>query len=51
MDLLEGKTDIAGDNKSTFQKLLDKFGDTISDNALATFALEYAESRGNLNKE
>lgn len=51
IDLLEGKTDVIGDSKSTFQKLLDKFGDTLSENPLAVFSLEYAESRGNLNKE
>jgi hypothetical protein len=26
-------------------------GETLSENALATFSLEYAECRGNLNKE
>lgn len=35
----------------TFNQLLDNIGDNRSDNVLATFALEYAESRGNLNKE
>jgi hypothetical protein len=30
---------------------LDKIGDTHTDNILATFSLEYAECRGNLNKE
>ena len=51
IDLIEGKTDVLGDSKSTFQKLLDKFGDTLSENPLAMFSLEYAEARGNLNKE
>ena len=51
IDMLEGKADLTGDNKSTFQKLLEKIGETLSENSLATFSLEYAESRGNLNKE
>lgn len=35
----------------TFAQLLDNIGNNRLDNVLATFALEYAESRGNLNKE
>lgn len=34
-----------------FAQLLDNVGGTRLDNVLATFSLEYAESRGNLNKE
>lgn len=34
-----------------FQKLLERIGKTRLDNVLATFSVEYAESRGNLNKE
>lgn len=50
VDLLESKGDNA-EQKSTFQYILEKFGGTISENTLATFSLEYAECRGNLNKE
>ena len=48
VDLLEG---VGVDGRSTFQKVLDKLGENFSQNILATFALEYAECRGNLNKE
>lgn len=37
--------------KPIFQRLLDKIGQSHSDNILGTFSLEYAECRGNLNKE
>lgn len=50
IDLLE-TNGVDSNAKSTFQKILDKIGETISDNTLATFSLEYAECRGNLNKE
>jgi hypothetical protein len=36
---------------TTFSQLLDVVGSNRLDNILATFSLEYAESRGNLNKE
>jgi len=36
---------------ATFNQLLNKIGNNRLDNVLATFAIEYAESRGNLNKE
>ena len=42
VDLLENKTEV---------KLIEKVADSNIENVLATFALEYAESRGNLNKE
>ena len=42
VDLIESKTDL---------KLIERLADTNPSNVLATFALEYAESRGNLNKE
>ena len=42
IDLIETKTET---------KLIDRIGDSSADNVLATFALEYAECRGNLNKE
>lgn len=35
----------------TFTNILDSIGENRLDNIMATFALEYAESRGNLNKE
>jgi hypothetical protein len=36
---------------NTFTQLLDVIGSNRLENILATFSLEYAESRGNLNKE
>lgn len=42
MDLLEGKTEV---------KLIERLSGQKLDTALSTFALEYAECRGNLNKE
>ena len=53
IDLLEGKTDVASDSddKSIFARILDRVGNNYTDNILATFSLEYAESRGNLNRE
>ena len=53
IDLLEGKTDVASDqdDKSIFARILDRVGNNYTDNILATFSLEYAEARGNLNKE
>lgn len=53
IDLLEGKTDVASDSddKSIFVRILDRVGNNYTDNILATFSLEYAESRGNLNRE
>lgn len=52
----EGNPPTEGDDKKslkslTFMQLLDNIGENRLDNVLATFALEYAESRGNLNKE
>ena len=42
----------AGPPKYTsFTQLLESIGSNRLDNILATFALEYAESRGNLNPE
>ena len=35
----------------TFAQLLENIGSNRLDNVLATFSLEYAECRGNLNKE
>jgi hypothetical protein len=37
--------------RTTFQKVLERIGDSTLDNVLGTFSLEYAECRGNLNKE
>lgn len=53
IDLLEGRIDIGNIavDRSIFQRLLDKIGSNHFDNNLGTFSLEYAESRGNLNKE
>lgn len=42
VDLLEGKTEV---------KLIERLSGQKLDTALSTFALEYAECRGNLNKE
>ena len=50
-DLLEGRVDSSNNEKTTFQKVLERIGETNLDNVLGTFALEYAECRGNLNKE
>lgn len=50
IDLLEVKPADQVD-KSIFQRILEKVGSTPLDNILGTFSLEYAECRGNLNKE
>jgi hypothetical protein len=52
----EGQPPAEGDDRKslksmTFQQLLDNIGENRLDNVLATFALEYSESRGNLNRE
>jgi len=50
VDLIEGK--VGGEEgKSTYEKIRERIGETHTDNVLGTFALEYAECRGNLNKE
>ena len=36
---------------TAFSQILDNIGDNRLDNVLATFSIEYAESRGNLNRE
>ena len=53
IDLIEGKTDVGpeGDDKSIFLRILERVGNNYTDNVLATFSLEYTETRGNLNKE
>lgn len=40
-----------GAKQTTFTQIADTIGATRLENVLATFSLEYAESRGNLNKE
>jgi len=66
VDLFEGKTLIPGesapvaedeeknrgsDGGMTFQRIVNSIGENSVDNLLGMFSLEYAESRGNLNKE
>lgn len=46
---MDGDERVAKD--TTFAQLLAIFGSNRLENVLATFSLEYAESRGNLNKE
>ena len=40
-----------GSEKSTLDRILDVIGSKRVDNILGTFATEFAEGRGNLNKE
>lgn len=50
-DIMDGKMDINGVERSNFSRLVDKVGKKAIDNTLGVFSLEYAECRGNLNKE
>ena len=49
----EGNQSMSEDRvkNTTFNQISQIIGDSRLDNILATFSLEYAESRGNLNKE
>lgn len=39
------------EKKSTFDRIISNIGSTRIDNILSNFAVEFAEGRGNLNKE
>ena len=49
----EGDKSLSEDRvkNTTFGQISNLIGESRLDNILATFSLEYAESRGNLNKE
>jgi len=52
IDLLQNQIGSSENNEqSTLDRVLDLIGTDRVDNILGTFAVEFAEGRGNLNKE